>query len=492
VKQGDRFSLSLEALRSLRHDLKNPISQILGYSELLEEEYGDSVPAAVADFSRIHAAAQALEELINHRLGDDFNQEQPGATELADSSAPSAHKQDQETENPSTSQLDPTIRGTILVVDDDSGNRELLARRLKHAGHIPLEAGDGVEALEIVESKEVDLILLDVLMPRLDGFGVLTELRERGTLRDIPVIMISALDETDAVIQGIQQGAEDYLPKPFDRTLLRARISACLEKKKLRDDQRRHLEAIEQARQRLSQELTEASNYVRSVLPQPLDKPIKTHWEFHTSSELGGDAFGYHWLDPDHLAIYLLDVCGHGVGAALLSVAAMNMLRSGATPHADPTDPGSIVAGLNEAFQMENQGNMYFTIWYGVYCPSTRELKHACGGHPPALLVGKNGEVKEIASRGLIVGAMPAVSYPTGSELVPTGSRLLVFSDGAYELRHPDGHLEGLEDFKAWVKANPAETNLASAAVRRAGIVQGNPDLLDDLSIIEITFDPKP
>ena len=132
-------------------------------------------------------------------------------------------------------------------------------------------------------------------------------------------------------------------------------------------------------------ELAEAANYVRSILPEPTLSPLRIDWKYQPSTELGGDAFGYHWIDPDHFAVYLLDVCGHGVGASLLSVTAMNVIRSGSLPKTEFRDPGAVLSGLNNAFLMEKQNNMYFTIWYGVFNKTTRQVIYACGGHPPAL-----------------------------------------------------------------------------------------------------------
>src|SRR5262249_30183233 len=122
---------------------------------------------------------------------------------------------------------------------------------------------------------------------------------------------------------------------PFNPTLLRARITACLEKKLLREAEQRHLQEIEATHRRLSEELTEAANYVRSILPPPTETPLRVDWKYQPSTELGGDAFGYHWIDRDHFAVYLLDVCGHGVAASLLSVAAINAIRSGALANTD-------------------------------------------------------------------------------------------------------------------------------------------------------------
>ena len=143
--------------------------------------------------------------------------------------------------------------GRILIAEDNPANRDILRRRLEKEGHHVTETQDGVEALEQLESGDFDLLLLDILMPRLDGFETLARIRRNARFHDLPVIMISALDEIQSVVRCIEMGAEDYLPKPIDPVLLRARIGACLEKKRLRDRERQKTAELELALQRLKE-----------------------------------------------------------------------------------------------------------------------------------------------------------------------------------------------------------------------------------------------
>ena len=284
------------------------------------------------------------------------------------------------------------------------------SRRLQRQGMKVETATDGQQALEFARNRPFDVVLLDTMMPGLDGFSILQQLKSDPQTRHIPVIMISAVVELDSVIRCIEAGAEDYLPKPFNPILLRARISACLEKKVLRAAEQQHLQTIEETQRRLGEELAEAANYVRSILPPPCERPLRVDWKYQPSTELGGDAFGYHCIDPDHFVVYLLDVCGHGVSASLLSVTAIIVIRSGSLPNTDFRDPGAVLSALNNAFPMEKQNDMYFTIWYGVYHVPSRTLRYASGGHPPALLLepsaGGAATSEQLRSPGLIVGAM--------------------------------------------------------------------------------------
>src|SRR5262245_31522155 len=141
--------------------------------------------------------------------------------------------------------------GRILVADDKATNREMLCRYVRQLGHQPAAAENGRVALAQLRGQPFDLVLLDVLMPEMDGYTALTQIKADASLREIPVLMISGLDEVDSVVRCIEQGAEDYLHKPFDPVLLRARINACLEKKRLRDAERRRAEELERALRQL-------------------------------------------------------------------------------------------------------------------------------------------------------------------------------------------------------------------------------------------------
>src|SRR5262249_8090566 len=129
--------------------------------------------------------------------------------------------------------------------------------------------------------------------------------------------------------------------------------------------------ALERSRQRMAEQLAAASKYVQSLLPAPASGKVHTDWRYIPSADLGGDTFGYDWLDDDHFAFYLLDVTGHGLDSALLSVTVMNVLRSRSLPKTDFRVPGQVLGALNEAFPMEAYGDKCFTIWYGVFQKST-------------------------------------------------------------------------------------------------------------------------
>ena len=482
---------SPDGLAQLRHDLRTPVNQIIGYSEMLEEDAEASGHSPyVSDLRKIQFAARTLLGLVDTRLDAGVL----GGFAPVPTKPAQAHERVQSPFAKSADGENESVRmaGRVLAVDDNENNRDVLTRRLQRHGLTVESAADGLQALALVRARSFDLVLLDIMMPELDGYSVLQQMKADPLTRHIPVIMISALDELDGVVRCIEAGAEDYLPKPFNPTLLRARISACLEKKSLRDAEQRHLQLIEETKRRLDEELAEAAHYVRSIFPPPTSAPLAIDWKYEPSTELGGDAFGYHWIDADHFAVYLLDVCGHGVGASLLSVTAINVLRSGSLPATDFRNPGAVLSALNNAFQMERQNNMYFTLWYGVYHAPSRTLHHASGGHPPSLLLAPDATgafaSQRLISPGLIIGAMEDVVYVAQSCIVPPGAHLMVLCDGCYEVADAEGEMLDFDEFEKFMQLNGIRPDGLDQLFQWLRVRHGEGPLDDDFSMVRIQF----
>jgi serine phosphatase RsbU (regulator of sigma subunit) len=247
---------------------------------------------------------------------------------------------------------------------------------------------------------------------------------------------------------------------------------------------------LQSTQRRLNDELAEATNYIRGIFPAPLEGTPSTDWYFEPSTELGGDSFGYHDIDADHMAVYLLDVCGHGVGAALLSVTVINVLRSAALAKTDFRDPAAVLAALNDTFPMEKQGDMYFTIWYGVLHKASRMLRYASGGHPPSLLLRHQGagsrHVIQLSSNGISIGVMPGADYEAKTVEVQDGDRLLLLSDGVYEVETSPGVALEFDDFIGFVAA-PGGDQPASI-FRWIKSYVGEPALPDDFTLLRLIF----
>jgi sigma-B regulation protein RsbU (phosphoserine phosphatase) len=207
---------------------------------------------------------------------------------------------------------------------------------------------------------------------------------------------------------------------------------------------------------RLNENLSDAAVYVKTILPAPIhDGPVRSRWGFIPSESLGGDAFGYNWLDDDHFAIYLLDVSGHGVSAALLSATIMNVLRSTTLPGVDFREPDQVLSALNRAFPSDENNDMFFTIWYGVYNKANRKLAYASGGHPPAILLGqtsgRKGHARQLGTRNQIVGGLKNSVYQKKTQLIDGAAFLYVFSDGVYEFVHTNGKRWRYDEFTRYL-----------------------------------------
>ncbi|HEX4140000.1 MAG TPA: SpoIIE family protein phosphatase [Candidatus Methylacidiphilales bacterium] len=240
------------------------------------------------------------------------------------------------------------------------------------------------------------------------------------------------------------------------------------------------------AQTHLEDEFADAATYVRNLLPPPLHgPPVSIDWCFHPSSHLGGDGFGYHWLEPELLAIYLLDVSGHGVGSALLASSVLNVLRTQSLTAVDFRQPSAVLEGLNRTFPMSGNDEKYFTIWYGVYHTATRALDFASGGHHAAILVPADAGagVLHLRTDGPAVGIMAGLEYPCACAAVPAASTLYLFSDGVYELARPDGEFQTWEEFCHYLHD---KRPTLGAVMRRAHDLRGGAEFEDDFSLLQI------
>jgi class 3 adenylate cyclase len=241
----------------LRHDLRTPINAIKGYGEMLAEDAEtDGHAGLLADLGKLLAAAEGLlkriDALVNFDASGDSATQESGAIEAV-----------RAFRSVSQGAARAEIKGRILIVDDNPSNRDLLNRQLVRAGHTVVEAEGGHAALEKLAEGKFDLILLDLLMPEISGYELLYRLKENSDTRDIPVIMMSALDDLDSTIRCIEAGAVDYLAKPVDATLLHARINASLENKLLRDREKLMLEEIQREKAR-------SEDLLLSILPRSI------------------------------------------------------------------------------------------------------------------------------------------------------------------------------------------------------------------------------
>jgi serine phosphatase RsbU (regulator of sigma subunit) len=239
-------------------------------------------------------------------------------------------------------------------------------------------------------------------------------------------------------------------------------------------------------------ELKRAESYVKALLPPPIQEgAILADWIYEPSAKLGGDAFGYGQLSDHEFVFYLVDVAGHGAGAAMHAVAIMNQLRQHSLPNTDMALPELVLSTLNELFQMEDHAGLYFTIWYGVYNAQTRRLDYASGGHHPAFLVpADRSEAVPLRTRNVMIGAMPAMTFKQDGIDVPPGSAIYMFSDGVFEIVDKQDKAWDIDDFVRLMLepriAGESEPLRLYNIVRKANKASA---MEDDFSLVVVQFD---
>ncbi len=378
----------------------------------------------------------------------------------------------------------------VLLIDDQTIVGETVRRML--AGEPDIEfrfCSDPAAAIDVANDFKPTVILQDLVMPDIDGLLLVKFFRANSATRETPLVVLSSKEEPVIKAKAFALGANDYMVKLPDKLEIVARI---------RYHSRGYINLLErneayhrlaESQRELAAEVNRAARYVQSLLPAPLTSThVSIGWKFVPSTQLGGDMFGYHWIDKKHLAIYLLDVSGHGVGSSLLAVSAANVLAAQGLSGADPRDPGQVMTKLNDMFQMDRQDGKYFTIWYGVYRPTGRTLAYCNAGHPPALLYS-GGTVHQLEADGPAVGMMPEMPYDTRTISVAEKARLLVYSDGVFEIEKPDGQMWQYQDFVEQITPHfTRDSDLIELHLQFVRELNNNQTLGDDFSMVEVRF----
>jgi serine phosphatase RsbU (regulator of sigma subunit) len=370
-------------------------------------------------------------------------------------------------------------------------NRDLLSRRLKQLGHEVEIAVNGREALEKIAASEFDLVLLDIMMPEVDGYKVLEALRGNGTLDRLPVIMISAVTEIDSVVRCLEMGATDYLPKPFNPVLLKARVGATLEKKRLRDRERLWAKSMER-------ELDIGREIQASFLPEQLPQPAG--WEiaarFTPARQVAGDFYDAFPLGSGaRIGLVVADVCDKGVGAALFMALFRSLIRAFAerafteTATADSERIHSTIVATNDYIaRTHGNANMFATVFFGVLDPGSGSLSWINAGHEAPVLTAGFEVNARLTPSGPALGMMPGMKFEARESRIEPGQTLLAFTDGVTEAKDVAGHLFSEERLLELLTESPAPTGTAlldrieqAVAAHTAGA-----ERFDDVTILAV------
>lgn len=338
----------------------------------------------------------------------------------------------------------------ILIVDDEPFNVEYLEQELEETGCQLLTAFDGEEAIRRVRSELPDLVLLDIMMPKMDGFSVLGVLKSDPVTREIPVIVISASNDMRSVVKGIQMGAEDFLPKPFDPTLLFARISSSLEKKRLRDIETLYLKSLEH-------EFEIARDIQLSFLPAEL--PVLPRYAVEAflkaAREVAGDFYDVFMLPDGNLALVVGDVCGKGIGAALFMTLFRSLIRATSTsagisrrsdlPSLSPADRlKHVITFTNEYIaEVHAEANMFATVFAGILDVQGNTLHYINCGNEPPLLIRSGRVVATLPPTGAVIGIIPGTRFEVGEIAIEPGDTLLAFTDGLTDSKNANDEFFG-------------------------------------------------
>ncbi|HTV36239.1 MAG TPA: fused response regulator/phosphatase [Xanthobacteraceae bacterium] len=386
-------------------------------------------------------------------------------------------------------------KAKILVVDDVAENRDLLLRRLTRLGFQTIDqAANGIEALAAIGGKAYDLVLLDIMMPELDGFGVLEKLRSDGRINEIPVIVISAMGEIEAVVRCIELGAADFITKPFNPTLLRARVLSTVEKKALSDLTRDELK-------RKQHELNEARTLQLALAPPPFSgalggRALSIDVLLEPAKEVGGDLVDHFCIGDDMVVLALGDVSDKGAGAALMMARTHAMLRAlTARPDAAALfrEPQRALGIVNAALAGGNDSCMFVTFLLAALDVASGELVYVRAGHIPPFHRNGTGKVARLNRMGgPPLGLVESAVYQPDSVTLSPGDRLLIVTDGFTEAHDPADSLYGEARVEAFLTG--LEVSEGEPLKRLAGQVRafeaGRPPF-DDMAAILLSLEPK-
>jgi sigma-B regulation protein RsbU (phosphoserine phosphatase) len=394
----------------------------------------------------------------------------------------------------------PSAPATILVVDDDSLIRMTVRARLEKSGHRVIEAESGEEGLALTRQARPDLLLIDWMMPGMDGPTLCETIKADEALRTTHLILLTSLDRPEQLAEGLCRGADDFLSKAASPQEMIARVQSGLRSVALVRallDTHQALETsyaqVQGQQELLESELRSAASFVTSLLPRAgrLGSRADVAMEYLPSLALGGDLFNVvEWRD-NLLGLYVLDASGHGVSAALRAAALASFLRpDGLVQSMRTVDPGELLGALNARFPLSAEGE-YFTLWLGTLDLKNRQLWYATAGHNGAIVLGPNHPPEILSYPSAPLGFDADPSYNTSVIHIESGARILLLSDGLYEARNAGGECWGIDRLRDTAAAHLAQPlpDLLRTVVAEARCWQQHDEFLDDAAIVGIEIE---
>ena len=332
------------------------------------------------------------------------------------------------------------VSAKILVVDDTPSNIQSLAATLKPAGYQVLVATNGQQALDVMAKVRPDLILLDIMMPVMDGFEACVNIKANAEWHDIPIIFLTAKTETADLVKGFELGAVDYVNKPFNAHELMARVHTHLTVDRLRTSVSEKNAALEKAQAQMSAELDLARAMQVAILPSrfPVAPGCDGSARMLPATTMGGDFYDFIELPGGCIGLVMADVSGKGVPAAFFMAVARTNLNALAATASGPAD---CLQRTNDVLLTQNPMDLFVTVFYAVFDPAPGALTYSNGGHNPPLIRRANGTVEMLtAAAGLVLGMFPATYEQDSAQLQP-GDTLVLYTDGVTEAFNVDAQM---------------------------------------------------
>jgi sigma-B regulation protein RsbU (phosphoserine phosphatase) len=397
-----------------------------------------------------------------------------------------------ETKNPTAARDSrPAI---VLLVDDESLNIDLLEQELSGLGLEIHSASNGREALDRIAEFPPDMIFLDLMMPVMDGFDVLEQLQAHEDWREIPVVIVSASNDLKNIVRGIEMGAADFLPKPFEPAILQARLNAGLEKKRVRDLEQRYLKSLERELE-IGREIQ--AGFLPKEIPQTQGWEIQAY--FQAAREVAGDFYDVFEVSPGKMGLLLGDVTDKGVGSAMYmalyrTILRASMLADSFAEDLDAEDCATPEDCLLHAVRLANryifklhESAMLATLFFAILNIETGDLCYINAGHDPPCIIRGNQIQAQIQPTGPIVGAIEDAVYTVETIKLEPGDSLVMYSDGITDAQDESGERFGIERFRALLQGqveSPVDTIKTILAALDEHIAGGSQ--FDDVTLLMV------
>jgi sigma-B regulation protein RsbU (phosphoserine phosphatase) len=393
----------------------------------------------------------------------------------------------------------------ILVAEDDRITRISLQRQLEGWGHAVTAVEDGQVAWEQFQTAEFDIVLTDWEMPRLSGVELIQQIRQATNAGFVYIIMLTSRSDKADIVRGIEAGADDFVAKPFDKQELRVRLLAGERIVRLERTLSAQNAELRAASQKMQRDLLAAARVQRSMLPQHdvVTPRVRTAWKYVPTDELAGDAIGLHLVEDRYLVSYVIDVSGHGVPAALLSVTAMHQLA----PQPEATSllrdlsasgdlgtmqqPAHIATQMNRRFCASDNDGLFLTMILCILDTHTGRLHFTSAGHPPPLLLRGQTVVPLPEAGGFPLAIEDQAQYEQVAVDLQPGDRIYLLSDGIIEQHDPQDTdefgLKRLTPLIASLHTQPVN-DIVARVVEELSQWAGKTSFKDDVSLVVLEW----